>query len=242
MDDFFRFAEMSSGDGVRLDICGAMVPHKPWYDDTGRFCASSDFRRQLAACDGQKLTVVIDSDGGDVGAGVAMYEALRARKGETCAVIVKAYSAATLPLMACQKGKRHMSPAGTVMIHRPVCSAHGNRREMQAADDFLRVLEESALSIYAAGSGKSRDELMQLMDKETFYTAQEAVQNGFADDVLPAQQSAMMYAPQLSRVVTASNEATMAMIHAALKADEDNQREREEILRYLESVGQPRQK
>lgn len=242
MDDFFRFAEMSAGEGVRLDISGVMVPNKPWYDETGRFCASSDFKRQLAACDGQKLTVVIDSSGGDVGAGIAMYEALRSRKGETSAVIIKAYSAATLPLMACMKGKRHMSPAGTMMIHRPMCSASGNRRELQAADDFLRVLEEAVLSVYAEGSGKSREELMKLMDKESFFSAQEAVNQGFADDVLPAQQSAMMYAPQLSRCVTASNEATMSMIRAALQAEEDNHQEREEILRYLESVGSARRK
>lgn len=238
MDKFFRFAQMSGEEGCRLDITGTIVPQRPWWDEnSGRYCASAEFQRQLAACDGQKLTVVIDSDGGDAGAGIGMYEALRQRRGETHAVVIKAYSAATLPLAGCDKGRRSISPAGSIMIHRPKCSASGDRSEMQAADNFLRVIEEATLSAYAAASGKAREELAQLMAAETFWTAQEAITNGFADAILPPKQLATMCGPQLSSCVAASNEATGNMIRAALAADEDTTKERAEILRYLESVG-----
>lgn len=108
---------------------------------------------------------------------------------------------------------------------------------MQAADDFLRVIEEASLSAYAEATGKTREELAALMAAESFWTAQEAIANGFADKILPPKQLATMCGPQLSRCLEASNEATSNMIRAAIAADEDTTKERAEILRYLESVG-----
>lgn len=232
MAEFYRFARMANDDGYRLDVAGMLIPNKPWWDDEGRYCASADFKKELAAIDGEKLTIVIDSQGGDCGAGMAMYEEIRQRKGETHAVVIRAYSAATLVLAACDKGRRQISPVGSVMIHNPVASASGDRRELQRAQDFLRVIEDAALAAYVEATGKNQEDLRALMDAETWWNAQEAIANGFADSVLPAQQSALMCAPYAS----ASNEATSNMIQAAIAAEQDTEVERNQIIAYLESI------
>lgn len=232
MAEFYRFARMANNDGYRLDVAGMLIPNKPWWDEEGRYCASADFKRELAAIDGQKLTIVIDSQGGDCGAGMAMYEEIRQRKGETHAIVIRAYSAATLVLAACDKGRRQISPVGSIMIHNPVTSAAGDRKEMQRAQEFLRVIEDAALAAYVEATGKTQEDLRALMDAETWWNAQESIDNGFADGVLPAQQSALMCAPY----AFASSEATSNMIQAAIAAEQDTEVERSKIIAYLESI------
>ena len=88
MDDFFRFATMKGG-GHRLELTGPIVTSRPWWSEDGeQFACSTEFDAQLKALEGEELTVVIDSNGGDVAAGIAMYEALRAKRIATlCAHI-----------------------------------------------------------------------------------------------------------------------------------------------------------
>lgn len=73
MDDFFHFATMKGG-GHRLELTGPIVTSRPWWSKDGeQFACSTEFDAQLKALEGEDLTVVIDSNGGDVAAGIAMY-------------------------------------------------------------------------------------------------------------------------------------------------------------------------
>ena len=193
---------------------------------------------ELAKCEGEKLTVVIDSPGGDVGAGIAMYTLLRQRRGETCAEVIRAYSAATLVLAGCDKGKRLLSPAATLLYHNPMTCAEGDWREMDKAERFLSALKEAVIAAYQEASGMDADTLAALMDAETIYTAQEAIAAGWADGLLPAAEAVGAGGVSLKGALAASMTATEDMVRAALaeKANADQHRERAEILRWAESM------
>ncbi len=227
MDKFYRFARMEDG-GARLMIDGPLEPDDPWMGDQG-VCAPRAFREALSAYEGQPLTVVIDSPGGDVSVGVAMYDALRARKGETRAEVLRAYSAATLPLCACEKGKRAISPLGTVLIHNPSCGAYGDHHEMRKAQEFLRVLGAAAASAYAQAMDKPIEEVTALMERETVWGAQEAVDNGIVDAIQDGEAGAAL----MHSYARASMAATERALRAAARTQDAQ--ERAEILRQLEA-------
>lgn len=236
MDKFYRFARMEKG-GHRLDITGSIVQAAPsWAAEEGMdLTGGANFRDELKAIDGEDLTIVIDSPGGDVGAGVAMYEAIRQRKGKTSCVVLRAYSAATLPLVAVPKGSRLISPAGTVMIHDPSSYADGNAEELEKCATFLRSIKGAVLAAYVEGTGLDEETLSTMMTAETMMTAQEAIENGFADRVIDRGEMDAVSAELKRSVMAASREATMKMLHTAAKAaDED--RERQEILEHLQSI------
>lgn len=227
MDKFYRFARMEDG-GARLMIDGPLEPDDPWMGDQG-VCAPRAFREALSAYEGQPLTVVIDSPGGDVSVGVAMYDALRTRKGETRAEVLRAYSAATLPLCACEKGKRAISPLGTVMIHNPSCGAYGDHHEMRKAQEFLQTLGKAVAAAYCDAMGKDEADVLALMDRETIWSAQDAVDNGIVDSIYDASTGAAL----MRGYARASMAATEKSLQAAVKARQDQ--ERAEILRQLQA-------
>lgn len=228
MNDFFRFARMESGEN-RLYIEGPLMPNDAPYAIPGDMTAPSELRKRLAELEGQPLTVVIDSPGGDFATGVAIYEELRRRSGVTRAEVYRAYSAASLILCGCDHGQRMMSPVGSVLIHNPACTAMGDHRDMRRAEEYLASLKEGVLQAYAAASGLSVEELSVMLDDEVIMSADRAIELGFADGVLgdQARQTTMRgYA-------RASMEATTAAIQSAMRAAED--KERAEILRALQT-------
>lgn len=235
MDDFFRFATMKGG-GHRLELTGPIVTSRPWFsDEKEQYACSAEFDAQLKAVDGEKLTVVIDSSGGDVAAGIAMYEALRTRKGETHCHIVRAYSAATLPLCAVPRQNRTISPVGTLLIHDPATSASGTADDLDKSVRFLRAIKTAVLAAYREGTGKSEAELSAMMTRETTMSAQEAVANGFAGCVAKAEESAQMCSELMRAYMAASQEQTLRMAQAAAEAQERD-KERQAYLHFFESI------
>lgn len=227
MSDFFRFARMASGEN-RLYIEGLLCRNEPWSADPLDMTAPSSLRAKLQELEGQPLTVVIDSQGGDAATGIAIYEALRQRSGVTRAEVYRAFSAASLVLCGCDKGQRLMASAGIVLIHNPACDACGDHRDMDRAVKYLEALKAGVLRIYAEASGLSEEELSRMMDDEVVMTAEGAINMGFADGILgvDAQNTTMRGYAQ------ASMEATTKSIQAAIRAVED--KERAEIIRYLQ--------
>lgn len=228
MDRFCRFTRMEDG-AERLMIDGPLEPDTPWLDeDEQTVCTPRAFREALEKCEGKALEVVIDSPGGDVAVGVALYDALKRRKGETRCYVLRAYSAATLPLCACEKGKRLISPLGTVLIHNPSCGAYGDHNEMRKAQEFLQTLGKAAAAAYTEAMGKDEAEVLALMERETVWGAQEAVDNGIVDAIgdTKSQETAMRVYTQASMAATARG----IRLAAALRETQ----ERAEILRALE--------
>lgn len=235
MDDFFHFATMKGG-GHRLELTGPIVTSRPWWSKDGeQFACSTEFDAQLKALEGEELTVVIDSNGGDVAAGIAMYEALRNRKGETHCHIVRAYSAATLPLCAVPRRNRMISSVGTILIHDPATSASGTADELDKSVRFLRAIKTAVLAAYHEATGKSEAELSEMMTRETTMTAASAVENGFAESIANPAESAQMSHELMQVYMAASHEQTLRMAQAAAEAQKRD-KERQEYLRFFEGI------
>lgn len=130
--------------------------------------------------EGDVLTVKINSGGGSVLAGQEIYAALRERSDVRIEVESMAGSAASIIAMA---GHCSISPVGMLMIHNASSIASGNKRDMKKEAEILEQVDNALASAYIEKTGMSRDEVMKLMDKETWLTAERALEFGFVDEI-----------------------------------------------------------
>ncbi len=149
----------------------------------GECMSAASFREQLArVADAPTLRVEINSDGGVVTEGMAMYNALRAFRGHKIGVVTGiAASMASVVLMACDEIR--VSKGAFIMIHDPSGGASGRAADLRDAADNLEQMHSELLDIYEARTGIERGKLEKFLDAETYFTAEEAVEAGIADKV-----------------------------------------------------------
>lgn len=133
------------------------------------------------------ITVNINSPGGDMFEGLAIYNLLREHKGEvTTKVLGVAASAASV--VALGGDKVEIARAGFLMIHNAWILVAGNRNDLRSYADYLEPFDKAMADIYAARSGGSLEEMAALMDAESWIGGSEAVELGFADSLLAADE------------------------------------------------------
>lgn len=137
----------------------------------------------------KELKVYINSPGGDVFAGQAIYSMLsRCQAQVTVYVDGLAASAASLIAMA---GNRVIMPRNAMMmIHNPWTYAWGDANAFLQIAAELEKIREAMIPVYQAKTGLTKDEISKLLDAETWMTASEAVELGFADEIEEAKQVA----------------------------------------------------
>ena len=136
---------------------------------------------QLPDC-GEDVEVLINSGGGNLYAGIEIYTRLKDYKNVTTKIVGLAGSAASIIAMAGDKVE--ISPGGQVMIHNVSCGIYGDNVVLDKEAEVLRGHDESVANIYALKTGRSSEELKNLMAKETWMNAQEALEAGFVDSVM----------------------------------------------------------
>lgn len=169
--------------GTVMDNNSASLYRRWGFDDV---CCPNDLRNALRNCgENEKLELEINSGGGSVYQGFEMYSILRAHKGETVAE-VQGIAGSAMSVVAAGCKTVLMSPVGNLMIHRASTRAGGNSGVMKQAKQMLDTIDESILNAYVgkAGDKCSRERFRAMMERETFMTAQEAVDCGLADGVL----------------------------------------------------------
>ena len=130
---------------------------------------------------GEKLIVNINSGGGSVMAGQEIYSLLHGRKDVEIHIQSLAGSAASVIAMA---NTCKMSPVATIMIHNVSMSgASGDYHDMQKNAEILKTMNSALAEAYVAKTGKTKDEILKMMDKETWITAGQALEMGFVDEV-----------------------------------------------------------
>lgn len=130
---------------------------------------------------GEKLIVNINSGGGSVMAGQEIYSLLHGRKDVEIHIQSLAGSAASVIAMA---NTCKMSPVATIMIHNVSMSgASGDYHDMQKNAEILKTMNSALAEAYVAKTGKTKDEILKMMDKETWITAGQALEMGFIDEV-----------------------------------------------------------
>ena len=139
--------------------------------------------KAIEKANGEDLEVEINSGGGSVFAGSEIYTALKSYKGNvTVKIVGLAASAASVIAMAGKKVL--MSPTAQMMIHNVSSCAAGDYREMEHTAEILKSANDTIANAYRLKTGKEQKELLSLMDKETWMTAQKAKELGFIDEIM----------------------------------------------------------
>lgn len=139
--------------------------------------------KEIEEANGDDLEVEINSGGGSVFAGSEIYTALKSYPGNVVVKIVGlAASAASVIAMAGKKVL--MSPTAQMMIHNVSSRQHGDYRDMEHMAEILKNANQTIANAYRIKSGMDQNELLKLMDKETWLTAQQAQEYKLIDEVM----------------------------------------------------------
>jgi ATP-dependent Clp endopeptidase proteolytic subunit ClpP len=151
---------------------------------------ADDLIRDLAAIDADQITVRVNSPGGSVFGGIAIYNALRTHKAKVT-VLVDSIAASVASVIAQAGDERVMVQHSQMMIHEAQGLALGSGTEIREYADLLDTQTDLIANIYAERSGKSERVFRSLMEAETWFTAEDAVAEGLADSVMiPERQEA----------------------------------------------------
>lgn len=174
---FYSFVKNEAGDSEL--ILDGVIASESWWDDE---VTPKQFREELDKHTGN-ITVRINSPGGDVFAGVTIMNMLKDRAGGTT-IIVDGLAASIASVIAMAGDKIIMNTGSMMMIHNAWTFAAGDSQELRKVADQLDKIGESIISVYADRTGLGDEELKELLDAETWMTADEAVEYGFADEAI----------------------------------------------------------
>ncbi len=183
-----------------------------------------DVRQAVAEANGAQLCVYINSPGGDVSAAAEMYTLLR-EYGNT-KIIVTGLAGSAASVIACA-GYCEIAPVGLFFLHRANTRASGNKNDLQKAVQMLDAVDETIATAYCSKTKKSKNEMLELMEADSWIPASQAVEIGLADAVF------------LDQPVTAATFATMLSEDAKQYARRMMEKEKKEpevsaYLRLLE--------
>ena len=172
-----------SDTGERTLVLNGQIAEDSWFGDE---VTPAIFRDELMKGEGN-ITVWINSPGGDVFAAAQIYNMLMDYKGSVT-VRIDGLAASAASVIAMAGTTVEMSPVGMLMVHNPSTAVIGNTKEMQAAIQMLDEVKESILNAYELKTGQPRQSLSDLMDAESWMNAKKAVELGFADKILFANE------------------------------------------------------
>lgn len=133
--------------------------------------------------DNSDIDVEINSTGGLIDAGSSIYTALKAYKGKvTVKIVGMAASAASVIAMAGDKVL--MSPTAQMMIHNVSNDTYGDYQEHASDAEILKSMTDGLATAYIDKTGKSAEEIHKMMDDVTYMNAQQALDNGFIDEIM----------------------------------------------------------
>jgi ATP-dependent Clp endopeptidase proteolytic subunit ClpP len=184
MKTWFKFqAKADKPEAVEVSI----------YDDIGAYGVTAKaFVDELNQHKGKDVQVNINTPGGDMFAGLVMYNALRAHGSKiTTKSMGVAASAGSIVFMA---GDVRVMPENTfLMVHKPWTFTAGNDDELREMADTLGYLGESLVKTYVARTGIAEAEIREMLAADTYLSAEDAVAKGFADQIEPALKIAASF-------------------------------------------------
>ena len=170
----------TEGQASHIDLFGFVGGSKEFNDGFNE----TDFLNELRAIPPENaLTISINSFGGSVYTALSIYSLLKNHKGQiTFRIDGTAMSAATI--ITSVPNARVIMPRGAMMmIHKVSVGIYGNADDLKKTVEDIEKLEKNVLDIYAEKTGKPVDVIQALMDKETYFTAEEALEFGLVDEI-----------------------------------------------------------
>jgi len=139
----------------------------------------------LARKSSDDITLIINSPGGAVSAGLAIYDAIRRCGCDVSTVCTGiAASMGAFLLSSGTRGKRCITPMAEVMIHQPLGGVQGQASDIARAAAHINVVKERLNDILAENTGKPVEVIARDTDRDTYLSAAEAVEYGLVDSII----------------------------------------------------------
>lgn len=183
------FAMQRTGNNsAEIMLYGDVVSERPteWWGDPieGQYIILSEFLTELKQVeDVSELTVRIHSIGGNVYDAITIHNRLKALKARVT-VIIDGVAMSAGAIIACAGDIVQVFPGSLIMIHKCWGYAVGNADDLRKTADGFDVADRSQAAIFSAKTGTAQDELLTMMAEETYLTGQEAIDSGFADEMV----------------------------------------------------------
>lgn len=151
-----------------------------YYGFADNFCPA-DLSEAIAS--GEDIELIINSDGGSLIAGTEIYSLLAGYTGETVAHIQsRAASAATVAMMGCDRIVAE--PVSLICVHNPSVETYGDSHTLRHTAEELDNIKGSIIAAYRSRAKVTDEEMAELMDKDLFISAEDALEYGLVDAVL----------------------------------------------------------
>lgn len=212
---------------AKIKVKGVIVPTSDkWiYDWFGEEATSpADVQAVLDEADGDDIDVDINSYGGDVFAGSEIYALLRGYSGNVN-IHILGLAASAASVIACASHS-DISPTAQFMVHRVSTYADGNVHDMEQAEKELRQADRAIAAAYVEKTGMSEKDAIDLMDAETWLTAQDAVDYGLVDEIAGAKNTNQTSAEPMRMAASVSGMLPPSVI-------DKMQKKRDELLNYF---------
>ena len=175
---------------TEINIKGPIINNsEEWiYNLFGEDCTSaSRIASELKNANGDDVTVNINSGGGDMFTASEIFQLLNNYEGNVTIKIV-GIAASAASVIACA-GYSEIAPTALMMIHNVSSDLYGDNRDHQHEAEVLKKCNKSISNAYRLKTGMAESELLALMNKETWLTAEEAVDRGFCDKIIENKQN-----------------------------------------------------
>ena len=149
----------------------------------GDTISAKEVTEYLAGLDVENITVYINSNGGVVDTAVAINNALRRHKAKVT-VNIDGIAASAATLITCAGDTVKMPKNALFMIHNPLTIAMGDSEEMRKQADVLEKYKNSIMETYLQKVNIDKEKLSELMDNESWLSAEEALEYGFIDEII----------------------------------------------------------
>lgn len=173
---FWNWVKNESG---RILYFDGYIAQDSWYDDD---ITPKNFKNELISSEGD-IVVWLNSPGGDVFAASQIYNMLKEYNGKVT-VKIDGIAASAASVIAMAGEEILMSPVAMMMIHNPATVIFGEASDFQSGIDMLSEVKEGIINAYEKKTALPRNKISKMMDAETWFSAQKALELGFADKVL----------------------------------------------------------
>lgn len=178
---YYNLMENTESDVADLYIFGDISTWGQWWeDDPDR--SAFNIVNELKAVTANNINVHINSYGGDVSEGLAIYNTLRT-SGKNITTICDGFACSAASVVFMAGAKRIMSPASLLMIHNAWTFAMGNSEELRKQADDLETITQASVEAYKQVATISEEEIKDLMDHETWILPEDAKAYGFCTDI-----------------------------------------------------------
>ena len=160
------------------------IAQDSWFDDD---ITPKKFKAELLSDSGD-ISVWLNSPGGDVFAASQIYTMLKEYAGKV-SVRIDGLAASAASVIAMAGDEIIMSPVAMMMIHNPATVIFGEAADLQSGIKMLSEVKESIINAYEKKTNLPRNKISNMMDAETWFSAQKAVELGFVDKILYAPET-----------------------------------------------------